>query len=177
MSSGESGDNSGGRVVWITGLSGSGKSTLAAALVQALQQRLPSRPVLLDGDALREVLGSAHGAFDLEGRLKLAYTYGRLCRLLALQGQWVVIATVSLFHEVQEWNRLKLPGYFEVFLDIPAAECARRNPKGLHHAAGSMVGFEVRAEYPRTPELVLSQGLSVEEEVAAVMRGLFDRQP
>lgn len=78
--------------------------------------------ILLDGDELREVFGAAaenarnHGR---EGRLALAMQYAHLCRVIAGQGLTVVIATISLFREVHEWNRANLPGYFEAYLKVP----------------------------------------------------------
>ncbi|MEJ5057348.1 MULTISPECIES: adenylyl-sulfate kinase [unclassified Pseudomonas] len=125
---------SGGQVVWITGLSGAGKSTLAEELVAKLRG-IGQSVVLLDGDELREVFGAAannsqnHGR---EGRLALAMQYARLCRMLAAQGQTVVIGTISLFREVHEWNRAHLPGYFEVYLKVPVEELRRRDPKGIY---------------------------------------------
>ena len=89
-----------GRVIWITGLSGSGKTTLA----KALQKELPGS-ILLDGDELREALGSANHGFDVESRKKLAKTYARLAGLLARQGFIVLVATISLFHDLHAWNR------------------------------------------------------------------------
>ncbi len=91
--------------------------------------------VMLDGDDLRAVLGAVvanpnnHGR---KGRLALAMQYAHLCRLIALQGQTVVIATISLFREVHVWNRANLPGYFEVYLKVPFEELRRRDPKGIY---------------------------------------------
>lgn len=85
----------GGRVIWLTGLSGAGKTTLARALLKYLP-----RAVLLDGDELREALGVATSGFDAASRKKLALTYARLAGLLARQGLTVVVATISLFHDV-----------------------------------------------------------------------------
>ena len=93
---------SGARVLWITGLSGAGKSTLAREVVERLRARDES-VVMLDGDELRDVFGAAaanaqnHGR---EGRLALAMQYAHLCRVSAEQNMTVVIATISLFHEV-----------------------------------------------------------------------------
>lgn len=122
------------RVIWITGLSGSGKSTLSAEVARRL--RIQGDAVLfLDGDELREVFGAAaanaknHGR---EGRLALAFQYAHLCRVIAGQGLTVVIATISLFHEIHAWNRTNLPGYFEVYLKVPLAELRRRDPKGIY---------------------------------------------
>jgi len=91
--------------------------------------------VLLDGDQLREVLGleaanaQNHGR---EGRLALAMQYAQLCKLIASQGLTVVIATISLFHEVHFWNRSNLPGYFEIYLKVPMDELRRRDPKRIY---------------------------------------------
>ena len=144
-----------GRVIWITGLSGSGKTSLARAL-------LPQLPgaFLLDGDALREVLGATGSGFDAASRKNLALTYARLAGLLAGQGHTVLVATISLFHDVHAWNREHLPGYLEVFLDVSEAERRRRDPKGLYaaEAAGSlrqMAGGETPVERPLAPHLIL----------------------
>lgn len=162
-----------GRVLWITGLSGAGKSTLARALCA----RLPGS-ILLDGDALRTVLGASATAFDRDGRLGLARTYARLCGLLAEQGHTVIIATISLFHEIHAWNRANLPGYLEIFLDVPEAVRRQRDPKGLYAAeqAGAvrhMAGAETPVDFPRAPDLVLPTGeWTLEACVEAVLERL-----
>ena len=116
-------DVAAGNVYWITGLSGAGKTTLARLLTRWLRER--GRPVLLlDGDELRAALGASALVAPHE-RLALASCYGRLCRLLALQGSDVVIATISLFHAIHRWNRAQLPGYVEILLDVPIGELLR----------------------------------------------------
>lgn len=160
-----------GRVFWITGLSGAGKSTLA----RALQARLP-QSILLDGDELRAVLGATASGFDRESRLELARTYARFCKLLAGQGHTVIMATISLFHEIHEWNRENLPGYREIFLDVPEEVRRQRDPKGLYAAArnGSvrqMAGAETPVDLPLSPHLVLPTArLSLDACVEAVLR-------
>ncbi len=122
------------RVIWITGLSGAGKSTLAHEVVARLRAK-GETVVMLDGDELREVFGaSAANAQNngRRGRLTLAMQYAHLCRLIAMQGLTVVIATISLFREVHIWNRANLPGYFEVYLKVPVEELRRRDPKGIY---------------------------------------------
>lgn len=155
-----------GRVIWITGLSGSGKTTLA----KALQKEIPGS-ILLDGDELREALGAANQGFDVESRKNLAKTYARLAGLLARQGFIVLVATISLFHELHAWNRENLPNYLEVFLDVSEEERRKRDPKGLYAAnVPNMAGKQTKAEFPEHPHLRLdgSQGLGV--TVEAVMK-------
>jgi adenylylsulfate kinase-like enzyme len=147
-----------GRVYWITGLSGSGKTTLGRELASRL--RATGRPVtFLDGDALRSAIAEdlGHSAGD---RRRSAMRNARLCRLLAEQGADVVCATISLFHEVQRWNRENIPGYREIYLRVPIAELRRRDSKGIYARAQrgeapNVVGIDVAAEAPEAPDLVL----------------------
>ena len=151
-------ETSPGRVFWITGLSGAGKTTLGRELSSRL--RAAGRPVtFLDGDALRSVIAEdlGHGADD---RRRSAMRNARLCRLLAEQGADVVCATISLFHEVQRWNRENIPGYREIYLRVPIDELRRRDSKGIYAAAQrgdtrDVVGLDVPAEAPEAPDLVL----------------------
>ncbi len=150
-----------GKVFWITGLSGAGKTTLALELVKRL--RLEGFPVIfLDGDELREVFGAVsfneknHGR---EGRLALAMQYAHLCRVLAGQGFSVVIATISLFREVHQWNRQNLPGYFEIYLKVPIEELRRRDSKGIYKKfdAGeiqNVAGLDLQVDEPAKPDLL-----------------------
>jgi adenylylsulfate kinase-like enzyme len=91
------------RVLWITGLSGAGKSSLANILVNRLKEH-EWPVVLLDGDELRKIFGSSEGeeVHGREHRVFLAQRYSQLCRLLADQGITVIIATISLFHEIHQ---------------------------------------------------------------------------
>ena len=149
------GDN---RVYWITGLSGAGKSTLCRRLASHLEEQGRS-VIVLDGDEMREVMGAvdAHGR---EERQRLAMRYAQLCRLLAAQGFDVAIATISLFAEVHEWNRAHLPGYVEIFVDIPLDELARRDPKGIYARAASgdlrnVAGLDLAVDLPAAPDVLL----------------------
>jgi cytidine diphosphoramidate kinase len=147
-----------GRVFWITGLSGAGKTTLGRKLWSRL--RAAGRPVtFLDGDALRVAIAEDldHSAAH---RRRSAMRNARLCRLLAEQGADVVCATISLFHEVQRWNRENIPGYREIYLRVPIEELRRRDSKGIYAGAqrGDMrdvTGLDVPAEAPEAPDLVL----------------------
>lgn len=152
-------DAHGGMVCWITGLSGAGKSTLAHEVVARLRAQ-GEAVVMLDGDELREVFGAAaanaqnHGR---EGRLALAMQYAHLCRVIAEQGLTVVIATISLFKEVHTWNRLNLPGYFEVYLKVPVEELRRRDPKGIYRRfdAGELTdvaGLDLHIDEPEASD-------------------------
>jgi len=146
----------GGRVYWLTGLSGAGKTTICRQLVVHLRG-LGHAVVMLDGDELREAMGatSAHGRDD---RLALAMRYSHLCHLIAVQGVDVAIATISLFREVHEWNRAHMPGYVEIFLDVPMEELKRRDPKQIYARAArgemaNVAGLDFAVDEPQAPDV------------------------
>src|SRR5205823_3842085 len=104
---------------------------------QRFVERLRARGrtvVMLDGDELREVFG-AEAAHTRSERLALAFRYAKLCRLIALQGIDVAIATISLFREIHAWNRSNLSGYCEILLTAPLSELALRDPKKIYERA------------------------------------------
>ena len=147
-----------GRVIWITGLSGAGKTSVARDLVQLLRVRI--RPVLLDGDVVREVLGDPSVGYDSTHRLINAYRICRLARMLAGQGFTVVVSTMSLYREIHEWNRNNMPNYFEVYLRVDMEVLRARDPKGLYARAAqgietSVAGVDIGFEEPRRSNLVI----------------------
>ena len=123
-----------GVVFWITGFSGSGKTTLARQLVQDLKDR---NPLFLDGDSLREIFGNQ--AYDFENRLALAHSYARLAKYLSDQGFPVVVATISMFEEVREWNRKNNKNYYEIYLKVSENLRKNKDVKGLFSQNATMV--------------------------------------
>jgi adenylylsulfate kinase-like enzyme len=144
-------------VVWITGLSGAGKTTVAHLVADRLAAT-GRRPVMVDGDRMRALLPASLGYAEPDRR-KLAAYYGRLACELAGQGHLVLCATVSMFHEVREWNRANIPGYLEVWLRVPRRELAARDGRAAFYgpgaAAADVVGSGLRAEFPATADLVI----------------------
>ena len=167
---------SAGRVFWITGLSAAGKTTIGQALSAHL--RASGSPVIfLDGDRLREVVSNNLG-YSKEDRRAAAMRNGMLCRMLAEQGHDVVCATISLFHDVQRWNRENIPRYFEIFVRVSWEELRRRDRKGVYSVAGerrtsNIVGLDIPAETPQAPDLVLDNDNPLEPTDA--VRLILDR--
>jgi len=165
-------DTPAGCVYWITGLSGAGKTTLGRELWQRLRSAGRSA-IFLDGDMLREVIAEDLG-HNLANRRKSAMRNARLCRMLASQGSDVVCPTISMFHEVQRWNRENIPHYREIYLRVPMDELQRRDAKGIYAAARrgdlrDVVGLDVAAELPEAPDLILDNFGSL-DCMAAVSR-------
>lgn len=144
-------------VVWITGLSGAGKTTVT----HLLRDRLAATgrtPIVIDGDRMRALLPNPLGYLENDRR-KLAGFYGGLAKELADQGQLVLCATVSMFHEAQAWNRANISSYVEVWLRVPVSALTARNHRpvlyGPHRSATNVVGVETPAEFPRAADLVI----------------------
>lgn len=150
-----------GNVVWVTGLSGAGKSTLAKQLVLELEE-LDFKPIFLDGDSLREVIGANDRNsedFSKASRLALAMTYCRLCKLLSDQGFLVVIATISMFKEVHAWNREHLSNYFEVYMKASLSRLRERDSKGIYHdfdsqLVNNVAGLDLPVDEPEASDFV-----------------------
>lgn len=149
-----------GPVIWITGLSGTGKSTLARRVVADLRAAV-GHALLIDGDDFRAMHENELG-HDRADRLRNAHRIARLSQFVSAQGIPVVVATMSLFSEVHEWNRRQIPGYFEVLLTASIEFLARRDPKGLYARAASgagagagddVVGAGLAYDLPKSPDL------------------------
>lgn len=156
-------------VFWITGLSGAGKSTLCRKLVEHLREKKRT-VVMLDGDELREVMGAIH-SHTQEERKELAMRYARLCKMIASQGVDVAIATISLFREVHEWNRANIPGYVEIYLDVPKEELIRRDPKQIYARAArdelkNVAGIDFAVDAPESPDVRVEWSAELTEDKA-----------
>ena len=146
--------NSAGTVYWITGLSGAGKTTVGTLVYETLRQQ-EDNVVMLDGDILREVFGNDLGYIE-EDRRKSAWRNAKICRMLSMQGIDVVCTTISMFDEVRDWNRKNIGRYREIYLRVTDEILSQRNQKGLYKKSmGDLVGFGIKMEIPKTPDLVI----------------------
>lgn len=166
-----------GRCFWLTGLSGAGKSTIGRAFYRRLAEEKEA-VIYLDGDLLREVFGQ-RTSYDQASRKQLAFTYGRLCRMLTDQGQDVVCATISMYHEVRAWNRANMPNYREVFIEVPMPVLIQRDQKQLYSRAlrgeiKDVMGVDLAFEAPETPDLVLvNDGQKTPDQLAETLWAAF----
>jgi adenylylsulfate kinase-like enzyme len=162
------------RVIWITGLSGAGKSTIARKM-QELLRAAGADAVVLDGDDVRRAVDDPHCGHDRASRLTNAYRVCRLAKVIGEQGVPVIVATMSLFHEIHDWNAANLPGYFEVFLRVPVGILRERDPKGLyqradHGAERDVGGVDLEIEEPRRPDLVVDNSEALADATPVARR-------
>lgn len=156
-----------GGVIWITGLSGAGKTTLA----RKLQEKINAKTILLDGDELRKVLDMQTGLYDIEGRKKVASIYSRLSNMLSNQGFLVIIATISMYEEIREWNRKHIVRYIEIYLNVSEEERRNRDPKNLYKDNKSnMAGVNLEVELPQNPDMIFSEKDSIEDMINKIIQ-------
>ena len=147
-----------GHLYWITGLAGAGKSTIGTALYERIRATKPN-VIFLEGDALRSVFGSLHG-HSIEERRHLGLGYARLCKMLTGQGHDVVCATMSLFREVQDFNRANISKYHQIFIDCEMEELVLRDQKGIYSKAlrgelSDVIGVNLPFARPENCALVI----------------------
>ncbi|MGE0528784.1 MAG: adenylyl-sulfate kinase, partial [Bdellovibrionales bacterium] len=170
-----------GLVVWMTGLSGSGKSTIARELEKSLFS-LGVNAFSLDGDNIRQGICSDLGFSD-EDRSENNRRVAEVAKLFADAGLVVLTAFISPFAADRERAR-RIVGphrFVEVFVDCPAEECERRDPKQLYARARQgevtqFTGLSSPYEKPQAPDIHLrTDELSIAESVDKVvhfLRGL-----
>lgn len=142
--------------VWLTGLPASGKTTLAFELEKVLKAGR-FRPVVLDGDDLRQFLWPEL-RFSRDARKVQAERATYLAKLIQKAGGVPIVSLISPYREDRAWARQELKGFVEVFLDCPAAICALRDPKDLWARArrgeiSQFTGVDDPYEEPLYPEV------------------------
>jgi adenylylsulfate kinase len=152
-------------VIWIIGLSGAGKTTLAQETVRLMRRQMDN-VVLLDGDAVRSMLGDDLG-HTLADRKKNADRLCRMGRFLDAQNIHVVCAVLSVFEQSRRWNRQNIENYYEVYIDAPLDMLEQRDPKGLYARArrgeiADFPGVSMEFPVPRHPDLVISNNGTLE---------------
>lgn len=151
-----------GQVIWITGLSGSGKTTVAETLRQQFI-KLNLNPILLDGDILRENFkkdDASQESYTRKERVALSRQYSLLCKNLSSQGFTVIVATISMFNEIYSWNRINLPNYFEIYLNVPMQELKKRDPKNIYKRFASgyinnVAGLDLQVDQPSEAHMIV----------------------
>ena len=145
------------KVYWITGLSGVGKTPLAKKLTERLSIKEPT--ILYDGDDLREALNLELGN-DKESRLKIAYIYSDLIKLVVSQKVNVVCSTISLFHDIHDYNRKIFNQYYEILITKDIEKLILKDKKNIYSKSlkneDYAVGINIEPQYPKNPSLVFN---------------------
>jgi adenylylsulfate kinase-like enzyme len=146
-------------LIWITGLSGSGKTTIGKKVYEQIKKK-KENIVFLDGDDFRKIIGN-DSVYDPKGRPEVARKIHRMCKFLISQNINVVCATMSLYSEIHNLNRLEFKNYIEVFIDCDIKELIQRDSKGLYSQAikgelENVVGINMAYDKPKFCELIIN---------------------
>lgn len=145
-------------VIWLIGMSASGKTTIGRKLYDQLTLS-SEKWVFLDGDVFRHIQGEDLG-HSLEDRKKNAYRISRFCEFLDSQGVNVLSCVLSIFHDNQEYNKMNIPNYKEVFIDVDLEELIKRDNKELYKKAlqgeiKNVVGVDIEFRPPLSPDVII----------------------
>jgi len=144
--------------IWLTGLSASGKTTLANEIEQYLKKcDIPVQ--IIDGDIVRKEIGGLFG-YSKNERIKLLKVYTLIANLLNKNNVFAIVAAVSAYNEIREFNRINIDNYIEIYLKCSLEVCMKRDVKGLYERClegleKNVIGVDEHYEIPDRPDLVL----------------------
>ena len=146
--------NKTGYLILITGLSGSGKTTIAGKILNRIKKKL-GPTILINGDDLRKIFKIK--GYDTKSRKDTAISYAKLAKFITDQKINVILATVSMFHEVRKLNRKNLKKkYIEIYIEAPIKKIISNKKKKIYFSKKLIVGKQVKAEFPTNPDIKIT---------------------
>jgi adenylylsulfate kinase-like enzyme len=144
-------------VVWIIGLSGSGKTTTAGSLKRLLEAK-GKIVVHLDGDEIRDVWSDDLGD-TIEERKRNHLRLSKLSRVLGkTQNIVVIVSALSIFPDLQKWNKENIEDYKLVFLNAGMKLLKERDVKHVYDEGNrNVVGKDIPFSEPYQPDLVIGE--------------------
>ena len=169
---------SGGFVVWLTGMARTGKTTLGAQLARRFAA-VGRRVEFLDGDEPDGILTRGLGV-SKDDRIAAVRRLGYVARLLARNGAAVVVAHLSPHREARDAVRREVRRFVEIFVDCPMETLLHRDADGLYKKAlagevKNVAGIDDPYEPPTHPEVrVLTHQEKVDQATTRIFQALVD---
>lgn len=169
---------SGGFVVWLTGMARTGKTTLGAHLARRFAA-VGRKVEFLDGDQPDELLTQGLGV-SKDDRVRAVRRLGYVAKLLARNGAAVVVAHLSPHRDARDAVRREVRRFVEVFVDCPMETLVRRDADGLYKKAlagevKNVAGIDDPYEPPTHPEVrLLTDQEKVDQSATRVFQALVD---
>jgi len=157
---------------WITGLPGSGKTTIAKKIHKSIEKRY-GPTIEISGDELRKIFLFKN--YDIKSRKFYAKSYSKFCKLLIKKKFNVIFSTVSLFHNVQRWNRKNIKGYYEIFINSDVKKIIKLNKKKIYKKKSNLIGVNLNAEFPKKPNLIIKNNFNENTKIISqkVIENIF----
>ena len=161
-----------GTVYFFTGLAGAGKTTIGGLFYQKLKAQKPN-VFLADGDQTRSIFGRS--GYSTEARLDAARRGFRLWRELTEQGLDVVVCSIAMYREIQQWNRENIENYREIYIRVTRETLYRRDQKQLYSSGRKeVVGVDLPYDEPQDADVVVqNDGQETPEEIVSRLRSMF----
>lgn len=161
-----------GTVYFFTGLAGAGKTTIGGLFYRCLKAR-KDNVFLADGDQVRSIFGRS--GYSTEARKDAARRGFRLWRELAEQGIDVVVCSIAMYDEIQNWNRANIENYKEVYIKVTRDTLYRRDQKQLYSSGRKeVVGVDLPFDEPQNADVVVeNDGQETPEEIVARLEKTF----
>lgn len=161
-----------GTVYFFTGLAGAGKTTIGGLFYRELKEQKPN-VFLADGDQTRSIFGRS--GYSTEARKDAARRGFRLWRELAEQGIDVVVCSIAMYREIQQWNRENIENYKEIYIRVTRETLYRRDQKQLYSSGRKeVVGVDLPYDEPEDADVVVqNDGQETPEEIVSRLRSMF----
>lgn len=161
-----------GTVYFFTGLAGAGKTTIGGLFYRELKAQKPN-VFLADGDQTRSIFGRS--GYSTEARKDAARRGFRLWRELAEQGIDVVVCSIAMYREIQQWNRENIENYKEIYIRVTRETLYRRDQKQLYSSGRKeVVGVDLPYDEPQDADVVVqNDGQETPEEIVTRLRSMF----
>tara|TARA_Y100000768_G_C23925799_1_gene657458 strand:+ start:839 stop:1354 length:516 start_codon:yes stop_codon:yes gene_type:complete len=159
-----------GILFWITGLSGAGKTSVSQKIYKKIKNDF-GKTIFINGDDLRKI-------FDLKGynykdRKKIGLQYSKLFKKITDQNVNVIFAGVVLIESVRKWNKKNIDNYLEIYLKANIKKIIKRKYKRLYSQTKNLVGLNVRAEFPKKPDIIINNNF--EESIKSISDRLLKK--
>ena len=112
--------------------------------------------------------------------MRNAFKYAGISLLLANQGFCVITSVIGMFEEIYNWNKKNLPGYYEIFLDIPLQKLKQRDSKGIYKQfeigkIRNVAGLDLEIQKPAQPNLHITNNnhLNIDKILNFVIKTMY----
>ena len=159
----------------ILGLSGSGKSTIGKLIKNNIEKKY-GKTILIHGDQIRNI-------YNLKGykknyRIRLGKSNADLCKLITRQKINVIFTTVGLIHEIQNYYRLNIKNFFEIYIKSSMKKLLKKKKKIFYKQhANFVMGINLKPEFPKNPNIILNNNFKkTPQQLSKILFNAISRQ-